>query len=95
MKDATNVEWPNFFGEEPRKVKIFGDFTPTVIQTMRQKGQRFYVFGSVCHITNLNQRRQYDFCFSFAPDGKPENSRDVCERESYRQPQCPRDGWPK
>ena len=62
---------------------------------MKQKGQRFYVFGSVCHVTNLKERRQYNFCFSFAPDGKQEDGKDACQIESINisQLECPRPGW--
>jgi hypothetical protein len=96
MDGVTERHWPAFFGSTPRTVNISANFSRDEIRAMKQKGQRFYVFGSVCHITNLNERRQYNFCFSFDSDGKAEDGQDMCQTENpgTSQPECPtKTGW--
>ena len=96
--DQPPIEWPNLFGSEPKRATIKASFSAENIGLMKQRGQKFYLYGAVCHITTFYGdngfpgRHEYPFCFSFSPGEKAV----PCDNGShpYHQPRCPRDGWP-
>jgi hypothetical protein len=91
ISTAQSAKWHNLFGAETKKTTVTASFPPEDISRMKPRGQKFYLFGAVCHITTFYGddgfpgRHQYPFCFSFAPgeDGIP------CEQSPFKQPMCP------